>query len=437
MNTRDLAALVAKAILGSTLLRIVGMGFGLLVGMQLARALQADGYGIYGVAMSVMTLLMLPVEIGLPRLVTREVSAAYAQGNDGKMVGIAGWSRRVVMLLSFAVMTVSAGGILIFGGWLRPELTTTLLVSLLLIPTIAVANIDSAAVRGSQQVIRGQIPEALIRPACHSLLLFGVASQGHAITPPSAMVLGLASAALALLVALMARRGALPRTFPEPVSRDEARRMWTSAIPMFLAEGMLVVRSHAQIILIGLISVAAVAGVYRVAGSISLLISIPITIINVGCAPIIARLHAQQNIEQLTRLSMWISVVATVGTTVLLSPFLAAGPQILVALFGPEFASANSPLIIIAAGTILSAAMGASALILNMTGNERCVTRSAVFSLLALFITSPPLIARWGAVGAAASNAMSAVLWGLLMRRDVMHKLGFDPSIFGCLLGRK
>lgn len=49
-----LGPLLVKAFLGSAGLRIAGMGFGFLVGVQLARGLGADGYGVYGLAMSIV-----------------------------------------------------------------------------------------------------------------------------------------------------------------------------------------------------------------------------------------------------------------------------------------------------------------------------------------------------------------------------------------------
>lgn len=432
-TTNGLAAQIAKAVSGSTLVRLAGMGFGLLVGIQLAKSLHPDGYGIYGIVMSVISVMMLPIEMGLPRLVTREVSSANALENYGRTLAVTRWARKVVAILSVSAMTFVAVGIFLLGENVRPEIATTLLVALFLLPSVAFCNVDSAVVRGSHKVVAGQIPEALVRPACHSILLYSVAAAGFKISPMFAMGLGVAAAATAASVAHHLSRSALPHVSFQRLSKDDVGSMWRSAIPMALAEGMLVLRSHIQIILLGAISVAAAAGVYRVAGSLSLFIAIPVTIINIACAPIVSRLYAQQDMEQLKRLSAWMAALSASGTMLLLLPFLIVGNAIVGGTFGDEFVPSVLPLIVISAGTVISASMGASALILNMTGNERTVTRAALYSLLILLVLSAPLIMKWNELGAALANSSSAVLWSLLMWRGVKNKLGFDPSVRSAL----
>src|SRR5690606_41939833 len=95
-----LGPVLVKAVTGSAGLRIAGMGFGFLVGVQLARGLGAEGYGTYGVAMSIIALLTVPTEFGLPQLLTREVASAQVRQDWARMRGILRWSSRVSLLLS-------------------------------------------------------------------------------------------------------------------------------------------------------------------------------------------------------------------------------------------------------------------------------------------------------------------------------------------------
>src|SRR5690606_23744752 len=104
LSGNGIGAVLVKAVAGSAGLRIAGMGFGFLVGVQLARGLGAEGYGIYGVAMSIITLLTVPTEFGLPQLLTREVAAAQALGQWGKMHGILRWSVQSSLGLSVLVV---------------------------------------------------------------------------------------------------------------------------------------------------------------------------------------------------------------------------------------------------------------------------------------------------------------------------------------------
>src|SRR3954451_21338917 len=74
-DRRSLARRLAEATLGSACVRMAGMLVTLLVGVQLARRIGPEGYGIYGTVMAIVALLVVPAQLGLPQLLTRELSA--------------------------------------------------------------------------------------------------------------------------------------------------------------------------------------------------------------------------------------------------------------------------------------------------------------------------------------------------------------------------
>src|SRR5690606_24388717 len=163
LSGNGIGAVLVKAVAGSAGLRIAGMGFGFLVGVQLARGLGAEGYGIYGVAMSIIALLTVPTEFGLPQLLTREVAAAHVKQDWGRMKGILGWSTRGWMRIAAAVGAAVMAWLLLAGQGLRSTLGSTLLVGLLMVPLVALVALRSAALRGLQLIVRGQVPDVLLR----------------------------------------------------------------------------------------------------------------------------------------------------------------------------------------------------------------------------------------------------------------------------------
>src|SRR4051812_45457231 len=79
LSGQGLGAVLVRAVFGSASLQIVGMALGFLVGIQLARGLGTEGYGIYAFGMSVAAVVGIPTEFGLPQLMTREIAVASAQ----------------------------------------------------------------------------------------------------------------------------------------------------------------------------------------------------------------------------------------------------------------------------------------------------------------------------------------------------------------------
>lgn len=431
-----LGPVLVKAVIGSAGLRVAGMGFAFLVGVQLARGLGAEGYGVYGLAMSIIALLTVPTEFGLPQLLTREVAAAQATADWGRLRGVLRWASRAVLLTSLAVGIVVVVWLLASGKGTRSPLGMTLLAGLVMVPLVACGNLNGAALRGLQHIVKGQLADALIRPLLFSLLLFVVPSLLLPLNPPLAMGLGVTSAALALLVSVWMLRREMPEAVSIPDVQIDARHWWSSALPMALTEGMRVLQAHVSILLLGVMSTVAMVGLYRVASSVALLVAVPITLLNVVSAPIISRLHAQGDRGRLQRMLAWIALGMSSSSALLATPFLIAGERVIGSVFGAEFSGSNPALLVLCAGVFMNGLFGANAALLNMTGHQRRVTRASLISLIMLALLSPVLIARFDILGAALAGTLALTAWNLLMWRDASRLLGLDTSFRPLLKNR-
>jgi len=419
-----------RALIGSAGLRIFGMCFGFLVGVQLARGLGAAGYGVYGIVMAIISIITIPTEFGLPQLVTREVAAAQAVGDQPLIHGVLHWANRTVILLSVIMAVVGFVGWLAIKQKLSDEVAIALLAGLPLVPLVALGNLRGAAMRGLQQIVRGQISEVALRPAVFSLLLL-LASVfiSSRLSPAIAVVMQVIAAAMALMVGAVLLRRLLPEAQRVSVPADHAKAWLRSALPMALTEGMRMLHGNASILLLGALSTSLVVGVFRVASSMGLLLTMPITLLHVVSAPIFARLYAAGDIARLQRMLSWVAASMVAGVAIVSLPFIFSGQSILIKVFGAEFGSSNESLLILSAGTLIGSAFGAGATLLNMTGHERRVTRAFGLSLIVLGLFSPPLIYFFGAVGAATANSIAFILWSFLMWLDARSLLKLDTSI--------
>lgn len=421
---------LVRALIGSAGIRIIGMVFGFLVGVQLARGMGAAGYGVYGVAMSIISMVTIPTEFGLPQLVTREVASAQVRQDGSLIRGVLRWANRTVILLSVSMAIAGLVGWLLFHEKFSNELGYALLPGLLLVPLVSLANLRGAALRGLQQIVRGQIPEVVLRPAVFSLLLLlvSVLSPGG-LTPAMAIGMQVLAAAATLIVAAFMLRQILPAG-PLITSSASNAKVWIrSALPMALTEGMRVLHGNISILLLGALSISATVGVFRVASSMALLLMMPVSLIHIVSAPVFSGLHAAGDHVRLQRMLSWVAAAMVLGVASLTLPFVFFGEQLVGTVFGADFGASNASLLILSAGTLIGSAFGAGATLLNMTGHEKRVTRAFGLSLISLGILSPPLIQFWGAVGAALANSVSFVLWSFLMWRDARSLLRLDTSL--------
>lgn len=429
LSGSSLGPVLVKTISGSAGLRIAGMGFGFLVGVQLARGLGAEGYGIYGLAMSIISLLTVPTEFGLPQLLTREVAAAQVKQEWGRLKGILHWSSRVSLLIASIVAVGVVAWLLGSGRGLTSPLGLTLLAGVVMIPITSQLSLFSGALRGLQQIVSGQLADVLLRPMLHSLLLFVVSISLASFSPALAMGLGAASAMMALVFVASGLRKALPAEARSAARIIDSQHWRSSALPMAMTEGMRLLQGNLLILLLGWMVTLAEVGHFRIASSVALLIGMPISLFNIVCMPMISRLHSSGDREKLKKLIGIAAAGMTLGTLALFLPFFIAGETLLGHIFGAEFSESNDALLILSLSMLINAGFGIPAAVLNMTGHQRTVTRASLLSLCIMAITSIPLTLHFGILGAAAANMISVLAWNMHMWLSTKKYLGFDTSV--------
>jgi O-antigen/teichoic acid export membrane protein len=423
---------LVKASLGSAGLRIGGMFFGFLVGVQLARGLGVEGYGVYGLAMSIVALMSVVTEFGLPQLLTREVAGAQVRNDWGRVRGLLSWSSRFVLLISLLVLAAVFVWFGVSSHGLTSPLAQTLFAGVLLVPLVAEGRIRGAALRGMQFIVRSQLPDTLVRPVVFSLLLFVVAWFAP-LTPHAAMLLSVAAAAVAFACSWGMLRKALPMEAITATPEIAAREWRSSAYPMALTEGMRVLQGHLSVLLLGWMTTVATVGLFRVASSVAVLMAFPLTLFALVGSPIIARLHAQKDYARLQRLLSWLSLGMTGSTVMMALPFVIGGDKLLGWIFGNEFAASNPILLILCLSTALTAFFGVNAVLLNMTGHQKRVTRASWISLTVMGILGPLMINAFGALGAAVASTISMLVWNTQMWRDGIRLLSLDASFLPLL----
>lgn len=425
------AGLLARAMAGSAGLRIIGMGLGFLVGVQLARGLGPAGYGVYGLAMSVIALMMVPTEFGVPQLITREVSAAQASGDTGLLRRLVRWSARLIGL-----NTLVLGAIAFFAfalGWVQaePEFRAAIWWGLALLPIVALSNVCSAALRGLYRVVEGQVAELVIRPALCSLLLLTVTiAMGAAfLTPARAMACNVLAAGAGAIFALWKLAPGL-RAKAAPAAGLRPIENWLgSALPLAMGDGMRVLTGHLAILVLGVAAARSEVGLYRVAYGIYTVATLPSALLNVACSPMLARLHEEGRPDAIQRMNAWMTGLLVAAALVFLLPFLLFGKQLIATVFGQDFSESNNILLVLLGGELVSALLGHPTIVLNMLRHDRAVTRFSLFSLLLNVATCLLLVPAHGAIGAAIGVSGAQVAWRLMASWHARRHLGLHTSL--------
>ncbi len=236
----------------------------------LARVLGAGGYGLYTYVFSLVAVLAIPAQSGLPILVLRETANAHATEEWGIMRGIWRWANGAVGVISL-VLALGAGAVaLTLASRFTPTQLATFAWGLLLIPAIALGNLRGASLRGLQHVVVGLLPEFVVRPglmvtfvaAAFCLLLFPRKSTPSEPGHGPVRVGRSFGLRLRTLPGLADLPGPL-RSQPEPVYRG---RSWLAALaPLSVLAAANAINQQAGILILGVFGSPGDVGTYRVA----------------------------------------------------------------------------------------------------------------------------------------------------------------------------
>ena len=411
------------------LVRAVGTVATFLIGIQLARYLGPEGYGIYGLVVSLVAVLAVPAQFGIPQLLTREISASLARENWGELFGIIRWSARTVAGLSIATAVLVFLALRLWPTSLDQSFKSAFVIGLIFLPILALTNLAGAGLRGFHRVVIGQTPGVLVRPFLFSFLLFIWMNWFGQISPSEAILTLVLAGMIALSFGWFVYWTTTLRFELQTKRAFKSIEWLSSSFKMSMTEGLRVIDGHSAILLLGLLASVEGVGHYRVAASIAAFAILPISIANLAAGPLISKLHAKGDIAQLRILAAIVASVMTAGVIMLSLPFVIAGNSIISGVFGGEYSPATNVLILLLLAQLLNASFGFCATFLNMTGHEGRVTRALTFSLPINILLILFLVPRLGIEGAALAYICGILVWNITMWRDAKRLTSVDTSL--------
>lgn len=393
-----------------------------------ARLMAPDTYGVYLLALTVAQFLSLPLQMGLPVLLNREIAIATAQDNPGLIRGLQSWTRRIVTwgTLILGTLLIAAYALC---RWLElPVLRTfdwpMMLLIVALIPVLGEIQRTMGTLSGFRRVAQSRVPDGIVRPA----LLLGLGVLGLAMLDFSATAL-LATYLVAALVAMVAGHAMIRRVLPEAVRHGtvvpelQTRDWWRSLGPLSLFAAAGSINTYADALMLGALTTPQTVAYYRIAVQLATTAMLIQVTINAILGPRVAALHATGDTARIQRMAVIGSRLAF-GIVFAFALVLALiGRDGFMFLFGPDYGPVYGMAVLLAFGQAGTAAFGGTILVLNMTRRESFTARYAIWTTLGNIVLNLILIPTIGAMGAiiatiATNMTMQMLSWNRL-RRDV------------------
>jgi O-antigen/teichoic acid export membrane protein len=390
--------------------------FGLAV--FLARLLQAEGYGLYNIALSIATLAAAFAVIGLDSALIRYVAIYSRRGDRAGVLG----TLRVGIALPLLASAVAAVALVALAGPIAhdilgdPRLESPIRIVAILVPAMVLNSVLAASLQGAQRIGWAVLAEQFAQPIVRFAILAAFAVIGMTAE------LALLGAALATLAATALLIWFLHRQVSLTGIRDEARAepgvMLRFSAPVYFSNLINTFGGNLQTLLLGGLASVASAGIFAVAHHVMLVGTIFHSAIVQASMPIFAEL---QDVGDHGRLHALYRTTSKWTFTLNLPFFLVAVlfPQAVLSIFGPEFMAGAEALVILAFASLINAGTGTSGAVLDMTGHTRVKLVNSSLSVGLAIVLNLLLIPEYRLVGAAIASFGSVAMVNLLRVGEV------------------
>lgn len=384
----------------------------------LARALGADGYGLYALTVGVSALTVAIGALGLDDAMVRYLAIQTRTGDRAGargtiQVGIVGAS--IVGLLAGASLFALAPWIAL-DLFDDPELVSLIRIMAGVIPFLLVSNVLLGVTRGFNRMDYATFAENVVQSGVRLSLLAGLWFI-HLDVTVAVVVFGIADLTATAVFIYFTRR--LVRTLGPPVrARREYRAIFGFALPLWISGLLNRFRGRVETFVLGALAIAADVGVFAVAARVNFLSHTLYRAVVVAVKPILAQAFAEGDRDRLARTY---SATTRWTFTMAIPLFLASvlyATEIL-SVFGDDFVSGAHALIFLAAGELVLAATGTCGSMIDMAGYTRIKVFNSVLWLGASVALSLLLIPPLGVVGAALGSMGALALINLVRTLEV------------------
>ena len=420
---------LARGAVSAFTIHVAGAVVSYCAQLAVARAIGADGYGVYAYVLVWVTVLAYISALGFDISLMRFVPAYLAARAFDLLRGVIQYAKRRVAAIGCGISLASVIGVLSWPGELRPDLANTFLIGFAVVPILALLWICAAAVRGFGAVVAALAPDRLVRDGVLIVLVilasWGVGWRIDARFVMVATLLG-SAAGLGLVSLAMHRLGPAVVDAVAPVY--DARTWRLAALPLVVIGVAEAVMNRTGVMLLGWMADTRDAGIYALAFNIALVVVLPRIAVNALLAPAISDLFVRKDRSALRAIVAKAASWSLLGAICIALPLLVLAQPVL-RMFGQDFAAGVPALRILLIGQVVGAAMGSQLHLMTMTGRERSAAIQLVSSVVANAALGAVLVSRLGPTGAAVAATTALIGWNAAMALSNWRHLRLLPGV--------
>ena len=411
--------------------RIFGAGFAILTQIVLAVLLDAHEIGLFFVATGLASVLAVIGTLGYPMLVPRIAAQAASENNPDLLAGFMARARTDTLFISGLLICL-----LLLFVWLAPlsanGIQQSLLLSALTLPAFALLRLNGSLANAQKRFELGFLPDLFVRPL---LLLSFVVTLWLAWNNFDIKIVLAGHAVIATALALWQMyKVKIKKDRTAPSSREtknaavEDTSIWRRrAAPLILIALFISVFADLDIVVSRLFLSDAQTGIFGVCLKISLFVAFGIQVLHQMIQRDIADGLHKSDKNQIHKTMARANAPAVVGAIAATIVVVMFGRELL-SLFGDEFVSGYTSLVILMLAIVVRAIAGPAAQVLALGGQEKsCLPVFAV--CMSLLVIGNFVLINWlGLAGAAVTVLIVSAVWSVWLAAIAKKKFDLNTS---------
>ncbi|CAA9321568.1 MAG: hypothetical protein AVDCRST_MAG93-5772 [uncultured Chloroflexia bacterium] len=418
-----------------------GQGLGRILAyvtqILLARMYGPAQLGLYAIGLTIVGIANILAELGMSRAVMGQGAQYRAEGDASRMRGVIllALGTTFTSSLALSISMFFGAGFLAVEVFSKPLLEGVFKAFSAAVPFFTLMSIALWATEGFQTVKYSTAVRHIWQPLINAVLIVAFYFLGTTI-------LGAVSAyVVSMIFAFVLALYYLQRLFPELLDRNTplvfessaafgvSRQAWVYQLAEYA-------NAYVAVTVLGVYATAGAVGIYNVATRTATISGIMYTAFLAIFSPMIASLYSRGLLVDLGYLykevSRWIF---SAGLVIFLLILLLSND--ILAVFGEEFVSGSSAMIIVAGAYFFASSIGATNRVLTMTRYQYIYMLATIAALATGLVLSFALIPAYDMLGAALATAGSIVVANaitLAAVRRVMNLWPYDRQYLKSLL---
>ncbi|MCZ4271983.1 polysaccharide biosynthesis C-terminal domain-containing protein [Maritalea porphyrae] len=421
--------------MSALLTRILAAGLAYVFQIYLAKSLGIEHYGIFVTFWTWQVILTHVSVMGFSESAVRFLPRYATRLREDLIYGFMSNGLKFIIATSLATALMCGAALYFFSDLLADNMTGSAIVLAVGLPVLALELYIEGVARGLGWIWLAVVPGFIVRPVIVMATLFVISLNGFPLTAELALAVSIGVTLFlvclqAIFIKLHVRR-IKPKTSQN--HRARLRRYWIyAAVPLVVVTGVEELLYWSDIVILGFMMPSENVSIYFAALRCMAIAGF----IHYAFMMVFAREFSLANAqgdktELQTRVHMastwtfWLTIPAVLVT-------LAAGP-ILLSLFGEEFASGQTIMLIIGIGLVGKSLVGQASNLLIVVGRERLNVLIAGYALIMNIALSVLLVPIMGIAGAAVGTAASQIIRAALLYYYCKSKINvsvlahFDP----------